>query len=74
MTTDNANKIVIENKEYIEADLTEKQRYIVAQVRDLQARKVKINFEADQVNVTIEAFINMLIEDVKQEQEGSSAA
>lgn len=74
MTTDNANKIVIENKEYIEADLTEKQRYIVAQVRDLQARKAKINFEADQVNVTIEAFINMLIEDVKQEQEGSSAA
>ena len=41
MTTDNVNKIVIENKEYIEADLTEKQRYIVAQVRDLQARKSK---------------------------------
>jgi hypothetical protein len=74
MTTDNVNKIMIENKEYIEADLTEKQRYIVAQVRDLQARKAKINFEADQVNVAIEAFSNMLIEDVKQEQEGSSAA
>ena len=74
MTTDNVNKIMIENKEYIEADLTEKKRYIVAQVRDLQARKAKINFEADQVNVAIEAFSNMLIEDVKQEEEGSSAA
>lgn len=58
--------ITIDGKEYEEADLTDAQRYMVAQIQDLENKRNQLSFQQDQIQVAREAFSNALVQSVKQ--------
>tara|TARA_R100000458_G_scaffold56996_1_gene62558 strand:- start:384 stop:596 length:213 start_codon:yes stop_codon:yes gene_type:complete len=60
------NVININKKEYKVDDFTNKQKYIVAQIRDLEQKVAAAKFQADQHEVAKQQFVNMLIESVEK--------
>ena len=60
------NIININKKEYKVDNLTSKQKYIVAQIRDLEQKVATVKFQADQHEVAKQQFVNMLIESVEK--------
>lgn len=60
------NVININKKEYKVDDFTSKQKYIVAQIRDLEQKVASVKFQADQHEVAKQQFVNMLIESVEK--------
>jgi hypothetical protein len=68
--------ITIDDKQYEEADLTEAQKYMLAQIQDLDAKQYQLSFQKDQLQVAREAFSNALVQSIKQaeaEQEDPSS-
>lgn len=68
--------ITIDDKQYEEADLTEAQKYMLAQIQDLDAKQHQLSFQKDQLQVAREAFSNALVQSIKQaeaEQEDPSS-
>jgi hypothetical protein len=59
-----SNVVTIEGKEYDEASLDDDSKYFIAQIRDLQAKQVKLKFEADQIQAALNAMTNALIASV----------
>ena len=55
------NIININKKEYKVDNFTSKQKYIVAQIRDLEQKVATVKFQADQHEVAKQQFVNMLI-------------
>ena len=60
------NIININKKEYKVDNFTSKQKYIVAQIRDLEQKAATVKFQADQHEVAKQQFVNMLIESVEK--------
>jgi uncharacterized protein (DUF2236 family) len=55
------NVINIAGTEYDPNDLTDQQKYWIAQVRDLQVKRQTQQFQLDQINVALDSFMNALI-------------
>ena len=61
MADNETNVINIEGTEYDPSDLTDQQKYWIAQVQDLQNKRQAQQFQLDQINVALDSFMNALI-------------
>jgi len=64
-----ANVIKIDGNEYDPSDLTDQQKYWIAQVQDLQQKRQAAQFQLDQISVAAESFMNSLIQSLSDETE-----
>jgi len=62
------NVITIDGTEYNPSDLDEKQNYLIAQIKDLQAKSASLRFQLDQITVAQNSFTNELIQSVNNEK------
>ena len=65
MADNETNVINIAGTEYDPNDLTDQQKYWIAQVQDLQVKRQTQQFQLDQINVALEIFMNALIDSFK---------
>ena len=63
------NVININGKEYNPDTMSDKEKYQIAQIRDLQTQESKLMFQLDVVRVAKNAFTNSLIQSVEQAKE-----
>ena len=61
MADNETNVINIAGTEYDPNDLTNQQKYWIAQVQDLQNNRQAQQFQLDQINVALDSFMNALI-------------
>ena len=66
MTEKKEKTIVINDKEYTESQLTDRQKVMVNHLADLDRKINSIRFNLDQLNVGREAFMNMLTQSLEQ--------
>jgi len=64
-----ANVISIDGNEYDPSDLTDQQKYWIAQVQDLQQKRQATQFQLDQITVAADSFMNALIKSLSDETE-----
>jgi len=64
-----ANVISIAGNEYDSSDLTDQQKYWIAQVQDLQQKRQATQFQLDQITVAADSFMNALIQSLSDETE-----
>jgi hypothetical protein len=69
MQTENKETIEIEGKKYIIEDLTDKQRYYLAQIKECQNKSNMFKMQIDQMDMAAKSFTNNLIEDLKEKPE-----
>ena len=62
------NVINIDGKEYPTESFDDTQKYIVTQIRNLQAKNLQAKMELDQVQVALQVYTNQLIASVKKEE------
>tara|TARA_R110001592_G_scaffold137182_1_gene354932 strand:- start:238 stop:486 length:249 start_codon:yes stop_codon:yes gene_type:complete len=63
---DNETNVVnIAGTEYDPSDLTDQQKYLIAQVQDLQSKRQAQQFQLDQINVALDSFMTALINSLK---------
>ena len=62
------NVINIDGKEYPTETFDETQKYVVTQIRNLQAKQLQAKMELDQVQVALQVYTNQLIASVKKEE------
>ena len=67
--TDTADTIVFGGEEYAVDSLSEKGKYIVVQIKDLQDQSRKLKAKLDQVEVAINGFSGFLQEELNSQQE-----
>lgn len=68
MTEKKANVITINDKDYNIEDLTDNQKALIAHIQDLDRKINNTKFNLDQLNVGKEAFIDMLISSLSEEE------
>ncbi len=56
-----AQVININGTDYNEADLSDQQKYLVTQIKDLQTKAQTLTFQLDQVNFGLSGFKNALV-------------
>ena len=61
MAENETNVVNIGGTEYDPSDLTDQQKYWIAQVQDLQNKRQAQQFQLDQINVALDSFMNALI-------------
>ena len=66
---ENKKTIVINNKSYIEDQLTDQQKIMVNHVSDLERKMGTTQFNLDQLAVGKQAFVDMLIKSLEVEVE-----
>jgi hypothetical protein len=72
--TDEKNVVSINGEEYnFEEDFDDKQRYIVEQCRDLQAKRQQAQFQVDQFTGALDFFTKALIESVSDASKEETA-
>ena len=69
MAENEANVINIDGNEYDPSDLSDQQRYWIAQVQDLQQKRRAAQFQLDQITVAADSFMNALIKSLSEETE-----
>tara|TARA_B100001057_G_scaffold500288_1_gene614543 strand:- start:1327 stop:1533 length:207 start_codon:yes stop_codon:yes gene_type:complete len=62
------NVINIDGKEYDQEAFDDTQKYVVTQIRNLQAKQLQSKMELDQVQVALQVYTNQLIASLKQEE------
>ena len=62
------NVINIDGKEYDQESFDDTQKYVVTQIRNLQAKQLQAKMELDQVQVALQVYTNQLIASVKKEE------
>ena len=62
------NVINIDGKEYPTETFDDTQKYVVTQIRSLQAKQLQAKMELDQVQIALQVYTNQLIASVKQEE------
>ena len=67
--TEDTNVININGTDYDESDLSDKQKYAIAQIKSLQKKAYNLRFELDQVQASLTSFMNSLIEELEEENE-----
>ena len=60
--------INIDGKEYPTETFDDTQKYVVTQIRNLQAKQLQAKMELDQVQVALQVYTNQLIASVKKEE------
>ena len=65
MAENETNVVNIGGTEYDPSDLTDQQRYWIAQVQDLQNKRQAQQFQLDQINAALDSFMNALINSLK---------
>tara|TARA_R100001082_G_scaffold22658_1_gene10951 strand:- start:20685 stop:20900 length:216 start_codon:yes stop_codon:yes gene_type:complete len=66
--------ININGKEYNPDKMSDKEKYQIAQIRDLQSQESKLMFQLDAIRVAKNAFTNSLIQSVEQAKEESKVS
>ena len=69
MAENETNVINIEGKEYNPSDLTDQQKYLIAQVQDLQNKRQKAQFQLDQVAIAADSFMQQLLNSLSEATE-----
>ena len=69
MAENEANVINIDGNEYDPSDLSDQQRYWIAQVQDLQQKRRAAQFQLDQITVAADSFMNALIKSLSEKTE-----
>ena len=69
MAENETNVINIEGKEYDPSDLTDQQRYWIAQVQDLQKKRQSAQFQLDQVAIAADSFMQQLLNSLSEATE-----
>jgi len=64
-----SNVVNINGTDYSEDDLSDKQKYIISQIRDLQGKENNIQFQLDQIKAAREVFVSSLIQSVEEKEE-----
>ena len=62
-------KIAVDDVEHTIEDLTQEQKYMVAQIRDLQNKASQARFVLDQTQAALNVFTNNLSQTFKKEEE-----
>ena len=62
------NVINIDGKEYPTETFNDTQKYVVTQIRNLQAKQLQAKMELDQVQIALQVYTNQLIASVKKEE------
>tara|TARA_R100000482_G_C5055625_1_gene114709 strand:+ start:38 stop:256 length:219 start_codon:yes stop_codon:yes gene_type:complete len=62
-------KIVVDDVEHIIEDLTQEQKYMIAQIKDLQNKASQARFALDQTQAALNVFTNSLSQTFKKEEE-----
>ena len=62
------NVVNIDGKEYPTESFDDTQKYIVTQIRNLQAKNLQAKMELDQVQIALQVYTNQLIASLKQEE------
>ena len=62
------NVIEIGGQEYDPNDLTDKQKYWITQVRDLQTKRANAQFQLDQITVALDYFTNELLGSLEKDK------
>jgi len=65
MADNETNVVNIGGTEYDPSDLTDQQKYWIAQVQDLQIKRQAQQFQLDQINVALDSFMTALIDSLK---------
>ena len=65
MADNETNVVNIGGTEYDPSDLTDQQKYWIAQVQDLQSKRQAQQFQLDQINVALDSFMTALIDSLK---------
>ena len=69
MSDKEENTVSIDGVEIKESELTDKQKYLTSQCRDLLGKKARIEFELDQVQASLNVFQQALVETTKETAE-----
>jgi|TARA_S200002703_G_scaffold38233_1_gene33530 hypothetical protein len=69
MSDKKENTVSIDGVEIKESELTDKQKYLTSQCRDLLGKKSRIEFELDQVQASLNVFQQALVETTKETAE-----
>jgi len=67
MAENEPNVVSINGTEYDPSDLTDQQKYWIAQVQDLQQKRQAAQFQLDQITVAADSFMNALISSLSEE-------
>ena len=67
--TKEENIFTLEGNSYKEEDLDNKQKYLINQIKDLQAKSASLRFQLDQVSVAQSSFTNSLISSLKEKMD-----
>ena len=62
------NVINIDGKEYPTESFDDTQKYIVTQIRNLQAKQLQAKMELDQVQIALQVYTNQLIASLQKEE------
>ena len=62
------NVIEIGGQEYDPNDLTDKQKYWITQVRDLQTKRANAQFQLEQIAVALDYFTNELLGSLEKDK------
>ena len=65
MADNEKNVVNIGGTEYDPNDLTDQQKYWIAQVQDLQSKRQSQQFQLDQINGALDSFMTALIDSLK---------
>ena len=65
MADNETNVVNIAGTEYDPSDLTDQQKYWIAQVQDLQSKRQAQQFQLDQINVALDSFMTALIDSLR---------
>ena len=75
MTEQAENNVVsINGKDHNAADFNDEQKYVVAQLRDLQTKADNLKFQADQIAAAQKIFTDALIASVEEKEEAPAEA
>ena len=66
--TEESPKVVLNDVEYDVADFTDEQRVMVAHISNLDAKLADARFNVDQLSVARQAFVDMLIKAVDNQE------
>jgi len=66
---DDENVLSIDGKGYVEADLNNQQKYLIAQLKDLSGKTNKLRADLDQVQRAADSFQKELLESFKKSAE-----
>ena len=69
MSDKKGNTINIDGVEIKESELTDQQKYLTSQCKDLLGKKSRIEFELDQVQASLNVFQQALIQTTKETAE-----